>query len=87
MSKVPYCFPIVGGRKIEHLHANIEALKLKLSEEQIKELESVVPFELGFPMNFVGTDPHTNGGEASFLCVCPSASRSGVRLTRSAGPR
>ena len=49
MQKTPYVFPIVGGRKIEHLMANIEALEITLSNDQIKYLESVVPFDPGFP--------------------------------------
>ena len=51
MQKTPYVFPIVGGRKVEHLMANIEALKISLSDEQIKYLESLLPFEPGFPHN------------------------------------
>ncbi len=54
MAKAPYVFPIVGGRKVEHLKDNIQALKIKLTDKQIQELESVVPFEPGFPNNFVG---------------------------------
>jgi aryl-alcohol dehydrogenase-like predicted oxidoreductase len=49
MQKTPYVFPIVGGRKVEHLMANIEALEITLSDDQIEYLESVVPFEHGFP--------------------------------------
>ena len=49
MQKTPYVFPIIGGRKVEHLMANLEALEISLSNEQIKYLESVVPFEPGFP--------------------------------------
>jgi len=30
----------VGGRNVEHLKGNIEALKLRLSPEEIKEIES-----------------------------------------------
>ncbi|KAJ7650996.1 arylalcohol dehydrogenase [Roridomyces roridus] len=62
MQKTPYCFPIVGGRKIEHLDANIEALDVSLSQEQIEYLESVLPFDPGFPGWFIGdgrkTMPH-----------------------------
>ncbi|KAJ7919007.1 Aldo/keto reductase [Mycena leptocephala] len=54
MQKVPYCFPIVGGRKVEHLMSNIEALEIALSSEQIAYLESVVPFNPGFPFNMIG---------------------------------
>jgi len=62
MQKAPYVFPIVGGRKIEHMVANLEALEISLSDEQIKYLESIVPLDLGFPSNFIG-----NGTEYSFL--------------------
>ncbi|KAL5520315.1 hypothetical protein ACEPAG_9529 [Sanghuangporus baumii] len=54
MQKTPYVFPIIGGRKVEHLLANIEALKISLSDEQIKYLESILPFDPGFPANFAG---------------------------------
>ena len=49
MHKAPYVFPIIGGRKVEHLLANLEALDTSLSDEQINFLEAVEPFELGFP--------------------------------------
>lgn len=49
LHKTPYVFPIIGGRKVEHLLANIEALELSLSDEQIQYLESIVPLDLGFP--------------------------------------
>lgn len=53
MQKTPYVFPIIGGRKIEHLHANIEALNISLSNEQIEYLESVIPFDPGFPSTMI----------------------------------
>lgn len=49
LHKVPYVFPIIGGRKVEHLLANIEALDIELSDEQMSELEGAVEFSLGFP--------------------------------------
>lgn len=49
MQKTPYVFPIIGGRKVEHLIANLEALDLTLEDEHIKYLESVLPFDFGFP--------------------------------------
>jgi aryl-alcohol dehydrogenase-like predicted oxidoreductase len=55
MAKAPYVFPIVGGRKVEHLVDNLQALKIKLTDKQIEYLESIVPFAPGFPNNFVGT--------------------------------
>ncbi|KAJ7165698.1 Aldo/keto reductase [Mycena crocata] len=62
MQKVPYCFPIIGGRKIEQLLSNIEALDISLSHEQITFLESVVPFDPGFPLTMIG-----NGLKPSIL--------------------
>ncbi|QLG74128.1 hypothetical protein HG535_0G00130 [Zygotorulaspora mrakii] len=57
-SKAKNVFPLVGGRKVEHLEQNIAALKIKLTPEQVKYLESVVSFDLGFPLNFIGEDPN-----------------------------
>ncbi|KAL6301950.1 Aldo/keto reductase [Sparassis latifolia] len=54
MQKTPYVFPIIGGRKIEHLQANIEALSIALTPEQIKYLESILPFDEGFPSTICG---------------------------------
>lgn len=51
--KSAYVFPIVGGRKIEHLKSNIEALAIELSDEEIEEIEGAAPFDHGFPLNFV----------------------------------
>jgi aryl-alcohol dehydrogenase-like predicted oxidoreductase len=61
MAKAPNVFPLVGGRKIEHLQDNIQALKIKLTHEQIAYLESILPFEPGFPNNFIGVDPKETG--------------------------
>ncbi|OBT39485.1 hypothetical protein VE00_10119 [Pseudogymnoascus sp. WSF 3629] len=65
MSKAANVFPIVGGRKVEHLQDNIKALSIKLTEEQIEYLDNVKPFNLGFPHNFVPLDPNVTG--KSFL--------------------
>ncbi|GME39749.1 Norsolorinic acid reductase [Neofusicoccum parvum] len=53
MHKAPYVFPIVGGRKVEHLKGNIEALSIQLSPEEIKEIEDAVPFDVGFPSSML----------------------------------
>jgi hypothetical protein len=49
LHKAPYTFPIVGGRKLEHLKSNIEALSLVLSSEDIKAIDGAYGFEIGFP--------------------------------------
>jgi hypothetical protein len=53
MHKTPYVFPIVGGRTVEHLKQNIEALTIHLSEEDITEIDNAVPFDIGFPNNLL----------------------------------
>ena len=56
MQKVPYVFPIVGGRKVEHLHANLEALDVTLAPAHIRKIEGAVPFEPGVPHNLTVSD-------------------------------
>jgi len=60
-AKAPNVFPIIGGRKVEHLHDNIKALSIKLTKEQVEFLESHTKFEVGFPMDFVGNDSGITG--------------------------
>ncbi|KAK7043914.1 putative aryl-alcohol dehydrogenase aad14 [Paramarasmius palmivorus] len=61
MHKAPYVFPILGARKAEQLVANVEALDISLSPDQIKYLESILPFDSGFPTNFFGNGSAYNG--------------------------
>lgn len=83
MQKTPYVFPIIGGRKVEHLMANIEALSFALSDEHIKYLESILPFDIGFPGNlivrvhfYVGTSQgltsRSRGTDITTICSCNS---------------
>jgi diketogulonate reductase-like aldo/keto reductase len=53
MHKAPYVFPIVGGRKVEHLKGNIEALAVELTNEEIDEIDGAEPFDIGFPISFL----------------------------------
>ena len=52
MQKTRYVFPIIGGRKIEHLMSNLEALDITLSPAQIAYLEAILPFDRGFLYNY-----------------------------------
>lgn len=61
MSKAANVFPVIGGRTVEHLKDNIQALSIKLTDKQIEYLESIKPFDLGFPHNFIGADPNIVG--------------------------
>lgn len=54
MHKAPYVFPIVGGRKVEHLMDNVEALGISLTREQISYLDGILPFDKGFPNTLIG---------------------------------
>ncbi|PVI02901.1 Aldo/keto reductase [Periconia macrospinosa] len=53
MHKAPYVFPILGGRKLEHMKSNIEALSLKLSGEEMSEMDNAYGFKMGFPYEFL----------------------------------
>lgn len=53
MHKAPYVFPIVGGRKVEHLKGNIEALGVELTQEEIDDIDDSEPFDVGFPQSFL----------------------------------
>lgn len=52
-AKYPFVYPIVGGRNTKHLQGNIEALAIELSSEELEQIDSAVPFDVGFPMNFL----------------------------------
>lgn len=49
MAKYPWTYPIVGGRKVEHLMANIGALEIHLSKAQVQEIDAALPFDYGGP--------------------------------------
>ncbi len=53
LHKTPYVFPIIGGRKVEHLKQNVQALDISLSTEQIQRIDNAKPFEYGFPYNVI----------------------------------
>ncbi|KAJ5709767.1 hypothetical protein N7493_010058 [Penicillium malachiteum] len=71
MSKAGNVFPLIGGRRVEHLKDNIQALSIKLTQEQIKYLESVKPFNPGLPHTFIPADPNVTG--SSFLIARTNA--------------
>ncbi|KAM0330082.1 hypothetical protein ACHAQA_004253 [Verticillium albo-atrum] len=61
LQKTRHVFPMIGGRKVEHLEDNIKALSISLTDDQISRLEGVKKFEVGFPMDFIGHDPRETG--------------------------
>jgi aryl-alcohol dehydrogenase-like predicted oxidoreductase len=60
-SKAPNVFPLVGGRKIEHLKDNIKGLEITLTQSEIEFLESQKEFDVGFPGTFIGQDWRLTG--------------------------
>lgn len=70
MHKAPYVFPILGGRKIEHVKGNIDALSIELSSEDMREIETAVPFDLGFPNSFLwGNEVPAAQGNVKFAVL------------------
>jgi aryl-alcohol dehydrogenase-like predicted oxidoreductase len=51
--KAPYVFPVVGGRKLEHIKANIDGLSVSLTDEEITQVESAHAWDPGFPHTFL----------------------------------
>lgn len=69
MHKSPYVFPICGGRKVDHLKGNIEALGLQLSEEDMQEIEQAYPFDVGFPHNMLAGGPNAAKGPGDHVLL------------------
>ena len=53
MHAAPDVYPIVGGRSINHLRSNVEALKIRLSEEELQEIEAAYGWKFPFPWSFI----------------------------------
>ncbi|KAI9660216.1 MAG: hypothetical protein M1831_003523 [Alyxoria varia] len=73
----PDVFPIVGGRKVEHLKGNIEALKLRLDDEDMEALYKESGFDTGFPLNFLGG---SNNAPATINATDVVLTNSAVRM-------
>jgi hypothetical protein len=69
IQKAPNVIPVIGGRKVEHLHDNIHALSVRLTDQQIEFLESRTSFDLGFPGNFVGESPMATGKSSRMVAT------------------
>ncbi|KAK9458703.1 NADP-dependent oxidoreductase domain-containing protein [Lipomyces oligophaga] len=67
MAKATNVFPILGMRSNEQMNDNIAALSIKLTNEQIKYLQSVNEFDIGFPTTMIGEDPHVTGEASMFV--------------------
>jgi aryl-alcohol dehydrogenase-like predicted oxidoreductase len=48
--------PIIGARKVSHIEDNLQCVDVKLSTEEIQQLDEVSQIELGFPHDFFKAD-------------------------------
>jgi len=53
MHTSPDVYPIVGGRNVEHLKGSTEALKLRLTDEEMSRIQGAYDFNLGFPLTML----------------------------------
>ncbi|RDW73444.1 hypothetical protein BP6252_07351 [Coleophoma cylindrospora] len=90
MHKYPYVFPIVGGRKVEQLKGNIEALAVELSDEDITAIEAGADFDIGFPMSmifgFAGAPYKSGGGLADIGLARPAGYFDNVQRAKNPKP-
>ena len=81
LQKVPYVFPIIGGRKVEHLQDNMAALDISLSQQQMERIESATFFKPGFPNSMIvsecmisfgisTSDENTRATAHMIICWC-----------------
>ncbi|BCR94705.1 uncharacterized protein AKAW2_11751S [Aspergillus luchuensis] len=62
LQKTPYLFPIIGGRTVEQLEENVQALSLELTADDVKDIDAAYPFDLGFPHSFLCPGGYRDGG-------------------------
>ena len=69
MHAAPDVYPIVGGRNVNHLKGNIEALKIRLSDEEYAHIQEASGWQPKFPNSFLfgGTRYDPNAVNASHV--------------------
>ena len=87
MQKAPYVIPIVGGRKVEHLLGNIEALSLTLTDAHIKAIEDASPYSPGYPWDITVSDPRALEKKWGRTDACVVFSRATTARCPSSSPR
>lgn len=55
MQKTPYVFPIIGGRKVEHLLGNLKGFELVLTDDEMHQIDCAYEFRHGFPTDFLSS--------------------------------
>jgi aryl-alcohol dehydrogenase-like predicted oxidoreductase len=67
MLRSPAIHTIIGARNIEQLHDNLGAVNVYLPPEAVTKLETVAPFEAGFPNDFIDSNRGWVFGESDHL--------------------
>ncbi|KAH9849889.1 norsolorinic acid reductase [Lenzites betulinus] len=67
LAKVPYVFPLIGGRNPKYIPDAIKGIEIALAPQHIQELEAVAPFAPGFPYQFFGFDPAHGDGRPNYM--------------------
>jgi aryl-alcohol dehydrogenase-like predicted oxidoreductase len=71
--QAPYVFPVIGGRKVEHLEKNIAALHVELNGADVAEIEAAVPFDFEYPHSLLSGDrykPISAADPGAFVRLC-----------------
>jgi aryl-alcohol dehydrogenase-like predicted oxidoreductase len=53
IAKQPYTFPVLGGRTVEQLKANVAALEIVLSMEDVEAVDAANVIDRGWPLSFM----------------------------------
>ncbi|ODM18261.1 hypothetical protein SI65_06132 [Aspergillus cristatus] len=71
------------GIKVEYLYDNVQALSIRLSEQQIRFLESVKLSDVGYSQNMLGEEPGVTGHEG--MALAPAGRIAFVSYPRAIG--
>ncbi|KAH7347666.1 aryl-alcohol dehydrogenase [Plectosphaerella cucumerina] len=61
LHKARNVFPMIGGKRVEHIEDNIKALSISLTAAQMEQLEKAKEFDIGFPLDMIYDDPKETG--------------------------
>ncbi|THH00401.1 hypothetical protein EW026_g2124 [Hermanssonia centrifuga] len=83
--KQPQVFPLIGGNQIKHMMSNINALKITVKQEHIKEIETHVKVSKTdvYHIQGVGLGPEP---ESVLICSARSISHTPIKPVRKPGP-
>jgi hypothetical protein len=78
LSKIPYVFPVIGGRKLEDIQGNVKALDVVLTDEELDGIDNEEDFDIGFPFNLIyefhGTQKYNSRMTSKDMPLVKSAS-------------